>query len=277
VDVITLSQVFAWLRRHGLVLAVLAMFGAAAGVVVSGWLPREYRGDAVVMLLRDNSATSGLNAQLGGLAALAGISLGDGSTDEALEVLRSRSLAAKFIEHKSLLPELFPERYSGPAGGWRERAPTIAEAVDRFDRRVRTVSQDKSTGMVRVSMRSRDPARAAELANHLIQLANDEMRKRAAGEARQLLGYLVEEASRSQVLEVRQSLYRLAESQLKTLAMAKVRRDFAYRVIDPAFAPDARDYVSPSRVAFAALGLFCGTLAALMISWLRDRRRVARD
>lgn len=272
-----MPQVFAWLRRHGLVLAVLATFGAAAGVVVSGWLPREYRGDAVVMLLRDNSATSGLNAQLGGLAALAGISLGDGSTDEALEVLRSRSLAAKFIERESLLPELFPERYSRPAGGWRERAPSIAEAVDRFDRRVRTVSQDKSTGMVRVSMRSSDPARAAELANHFIQLANDEMRERAASEARQLLGYLGEEASRSQVLDVRQSLYRLAESQLKTLAMAKVRRDFAYRVIDPAFAPDARDYVSPSRVVFAALGLLCGTLAALMVSWLRDRRRVARD
>jgi len=106
-----------------------------------------------------------------------------------------------------------------------------------------------------------------------MKLANVEMRARPAREARQMLGYLSTETTRSSVLEVRRSLYRLAEGQMKTLSMANVRREFAYRVIDPAIAPDARAYVSPSRVAFGALGLFAGLLAGLGAAVLRDGRR----
>jgi uncharacterized protein involved in exopolysaccharide biosynthesis len=271
-DELTVRDLSAWLRRHGVALLAVGLTGAAVGVLVATALPKVYRGDVVVMLLRDGDDASGMGGQLGGLAALAGVSLGDDGTDEALEVLRSRQLAARFIEQQNLLPELFPERLAASGEGWRDEAPSSSEAVDRFDRRVRTVSQEKSTGMVRLSMRSGDPQRAAELANRFVELANADMRARAADDAQRLLGFLKEEASLSPVLEVRQVLYRLAETQLKTLAMARVRQEFAYRVIDPAIAPHARAYVSPSRVAYGALGLIAGLALAVGIAMLRDSR-----
>jgi uncharacterized protein involved in exopolysaccharide biosynthesis len=99
------------------------------------------------------------------------------------------------------------------------------------------------------------------------------MRERAAHEAKEMLGYLATEVAKSSALEVKQALYRLAEGQMKTLSMANVRREFAYRVIDPAMAPDDRAYVSPSRVAFAAVGLLVGLLAGVGVAAIRDGRR----
>jgi uncharacterized protein involved in exopolysaccharide biosynthesis len=272
-NVLTVHELLAWLRRRGMLVGLFVLAGAIGGVLVSGLLPREYRADVVVMLVRGDGTEEGLSSQLGGLAALAGVAIGDGSTDEALEVLRSKSLAAKFIEQNELLPQLFPNRFDATAGKWLKAKPTQAEAIEEFDRSVRTVSQDKLTGMVRLSMRARDPDLAARWANGIVELANVEMRERAAREAKEMLGYLTAEASKSSVLEVRQSLYRLAEGQMKTLSMANVRREFAYRVIDPAMAPDDRAYVSPSRVAFGALGLLAGLLLSICVAAVRDGRR----
>jgi uncharacterized protein involved in exopolysaccharide biosynthesis len=271
--VLTVQDLLTWLRRHGMLVGLCALAGAIGGVLVTSLLPREYRADVVVMLLREDGSAEGLASQFGGLAALAGVAIGNGSTDEALEVLRSRSLAAKFIEQNGLVPQLFPGRFDTAAGKWRKAEPTQAEAIEQFERSVRSVSQDKLTGMVRLSMRARDPELAARWANGIVELANAEMRARAAREAREMLGYLRTEASKSSVVEVRQSLYRLAEGQMKTLSMANVRREFAYRVIDPAIAPDTRAYVSPSRVAFGALGLLAGLFAGLGAAALRDGRR----
>lgn len=272
-DVLTARELLIWIRRRGMVVGLCALVGVIGGLLVASLLPRVYRADVVVMLLRGDGSADGLSSQLGGLAALAGVAIGDGSTDEALEVLRSRSLAAKFIEQNKMLPQLFPKRFDAASGKWRGAEPTTAEALERFERSVRTVSQDKLTGMVRLSMRARDPELAARWANGLVELANVEMRERAAHEAKEMLGYLATEVAKSSALEVKQALYRLAEGQMKTLSMANVRREFAYRVIDPAMAPDDRAYVSPSRVAFAAVGLLVGLLAGVGVAAIRDGRR----
>jgi uncharacterized protein involved in exopolysaccharide biosynthesis len=67
------------------------------------------------------------------------------------------------------------------------------------------------------------------------------------------------------VLEVRQAIYSLAESHFKTMALAKAREEYYFRVIDPPVAPDRDDYVSPKRALMIAAAVIGGAMLGLMV------------
>jgi uncharacterized protein involved in exopolysaccharide biosynthesis len=51
--------------------------------------------------------------------------------------------------------------------------------------------------------------------------------------------------------------------------LATVRRDYAFRVLDTARAPDLNAYVRPQRILLIALGLVLGALLGAGIALLR--------
>jgi len=227
------------------------------------------------------SALSSVVGQLGGLASLAGVALsGGGNKDENIEYLRSHDFAARFIEEENLLPILFAKKWDAQNGRWNvddpEDVPTISDGVRLLDR-IRTVQEERRTGLVTLSIKWRDRELAARWANLMVERVNRDLRARAIAEAQASIDYLNSELAKTGVVELRESLYRLYENQVKTIMFAKVRSQYAFKVIDPAYVPDADRYVQPKRLPMILIGALGGLLGGfVLVAFLLRREQLAK-
>jgi uncharacterized protein involved in exopolysaccharide biosynthesis len=263
----------AWTSRWSFLTIVLVTTGLAA--LVAFVSTPIYRAEVLLSPLQDDSsAGSGLGGivrQLGDIAPLVGVSgLGGGSVglkEETMALVKSRSFLIQFIREEHLMPVLYPE--IAEPGKKAKDLPTEGDAYRRFSNSVLTVQEDKDTGLIRLAIEWQDPQLAAMWANKLVQRINELMRARAIAEAQRSVEYLQKELTRTSILGIQDSIYRLIESNVGQIALASSREGYALRVIDPAIAPEAKDFVKPRRVLLIALGLFGGSLLACCLVLLR--------
>lgn len=257
----------------------LALLGGVLALAASFLVRPVYRSEVRVSLVIDLDKVGGaaLGGALGGLASLAGIQTQTSSERaESLGVLASRSFGEEFLITEDLMPGLFPDRWDDAAEKWIPRrgkeVPSIREAFKAFSRRVRSIEEDKQTGLILVGMYWSDPVRAAELANRYVALANTTLRDRAIEEAKASLAFLDVELSNTQSIAVRESIFRLVEQQTKKIMLANVRRDYVFKVIDPAVASDGDDLARPRRLLMASVGAMLGLAFGILVGILRDSR-----
>lgn len=249
------------------------------GLVAVAWAvvaTPVYRSSVQVMPLGEDAAAGPLASlmnQVGGLASLVGFggfSTG-GQEVRALALLRSRRVLQEFIEDNSLLPALFPDEWDSRASEWRvdDDAPTIEDGYERFRNDVLSVEEDKQTGLVVVSVDWPDPDQAAKLANALIAAVNAQMRAQAIADAQKSISYLEEQLGKTELVPLRESMYRLIDAQLRSIMLANVRDDYGLSVIDPATPPDPDRYVWPRRIWMVIGGLLLGSMLGLVIVFVR--------
>jgi uncharacterized protein involved in exopolysaccharide biosynthesis len=282
-----LVDVYWFLQRHRWLIGSAILVVTIAAAVYAFTQPRIYRATVSFVPAREESFSGGLAAvasQFSGLASLAGIdTAGDKSKNEALEVLRSRSFTLAFIEERNLRPILFAERWDAQKNAWKTDAgepPTLNDAYKLFDGKVRTVRDDKRTGVIALSINWRDRHLAAEWANDLVARVNARQRQVAIEDATRSLKYLDQELERTQVIGLRESIYRLIEAQINARMVANVRDQFAFKVIDPAAPPDQKTSVAPRRKVIVLLGaiggLLLGVAAGFAVEVLRTLRAGTR-
>lgn len=251
----------------GSVLVFTTAFTAAAFLMTP-----IYRATTVLAPANTSQNSGGLGAlgQLGGIASLAGINVtSKGSvTDEALAVLKSRGFTEQFIVDEHLMPKLFAGRWDAATGTWKGRPPTPARAYKYFNDRIRSVDQDKKTGLVTLQIEWKDRNEAASWANELVDRLNQVMRQRAIAESDASLGFLTSELQSSNEVVSREAIGHLMESQLKQRMMADVTKEYVFRFVDRAMAPDADDPVKPQKVAMIAAGPFLGLLVGSVLVML---------
>lgn len=222
--------------------------------------------------------------QLGGLASLAGVEIGSkGSpTDEALAVLKSREFTERFINDRHLLPQLFASKWDAAAGTWRggaDHQPTWGRVYNYFNERIRSVEQDKKTGLITVQIDWKGRLESAQWANELVQQLNQEMRTRAIVEADASLGFLQNELQTASVVPVRDAVARLIETQVKKRMLANVTQQYVFRIVDHALPSDVDDPLRPKKLLMFAggplVGLIMGILAVLVAGAPRPRATAA--
>jgi uncharacterized protein involved in exopolysaccharide biosynthesis len=203
--------------------------------------------------------------------------------EEALAVLRSREFTESFIRDLDLMPQILDDRWDEKAQRWKgddEDKPTLAQAYAYFHRNIRTISRDRATGLVSVTIEWKDPTQAADWANALVARLNEEMRSRAIADTKAFVGYLETELTTTATVETRQAINRLIEAQINQRMLAAVTEEYAFRVVDKALPPDPKDMVRPRKLVLLALGPLLGLLigaAAVLISgsWMAREKRVA--
>ncbi|MDP5132330.1 MAG: LPS O-antigen length regulator, partial [Paraglaciecola sp.] len=207
---------------------------------------------------------SGLSGQLGGLASLAGVSLGGAKTDKtgtAIEILKSREFFSKFAEKHNILPDLIAakgwelasnrvvyndEIYNEQSGKWirdvkppKRSKPSMQEAKPLFDSAV-NIYKSSDTGMVTISVTHYSPYTAKDWVDWLIQDINLVMKKRDKEDAENSISYLQSEVNKTNIVEQKTLLYQLIEEQAKTLMFTEVRSEYVFKTIDPAIVSETK-------------------------------------
>lgn len=269
-----------WQARRGIAIGLI--LGAALGCIVAFAIRPVYRAEVVAVPAR-YGADMGLSqsvGQLSGLAALVGLDAQRGdNASEYLEFLKSRTLTEHFISEHDLLPVLYAAQWDEKRKSWKnsDHIPTMAAAVRLFNKRVRSVSEDRRTSVVTLTMDWGDRQRAAQWANDYVALANLELGHRAIADAQATLTYLNNELPRASSIGVQQALYHLIEEQQTVIALASTRQEFAFKVIDQATAADPKQYESPNRPLIIFASTVAGALFGVGLSRLAAtfRRRQA--
>lgn len=267
-------------RNTTSVLTSVAIFAIGA-VVLAFWLAPKYRAEVVISPAESPTGLGQFGGQLGDLASLAGISLGNGSnrkSEEALEYLRSRIFTTGFINRHNLMPILFAKKWDARRNQWRDTddAPTISEAVKKFSTQIRQIVEDRRTGIITVAILWTDPKVAADWANSMIADADADLRARAVAEQTRSVDYLEREAAQTSDVDVRTTVYKVMGSELKNAMLARTRDAYAFKVIDPAVVRDRRDRDSPNRPLVVVMGVALGIVVGIILAALLERRAARR-
>lgn len=262
---------FVWTNKY-LIFGTALVFACIA-TVLAMLATNIYRAEAVIVEVSDRGGGDGgmLANKLGGLAGLAGINLaGAGTNREAQAVLRSRRLVEEFIKRNDLQPILFPPD--------AKPKPTLWYAVNRFRKGILSIREEKRSGLTVINIEWSDPVLAARWANGVVVLANELLRAQDLSESTRNIAYLNEQIEKTNRVELRQAMYKLIESETKTLMLANGRVEYAFTIVDPAVPPEQR--VRPQRslmvLGGGVLGILMGTLLAFVAGVVGRQRRAVR-
>ena len=275
------------------IIAITAVF-AIASVVFSIKQPNVYTSEALLAPASEDQGggLGALASQFGGLASLAGVNLGGkGGSDKselALEVLKSRKFTSDFIQRHNILPDLIavskweqennkviynPKIYNEPQQLWLREVdapykpePSMQEAYKAFSKII-TVSKDKLTGMVTISVDHVSPYVAHQWVTWLVQDINKVMKERDVAEAHRSTDFLNKQIALTNVADIKAVLYKLIEEQAKTIMFAEVRDEYVFKTIDPAIVPEEK--TNPKRAIICILGTLLGGMLAIMLVLFR--------
>jgi len=291
-DEIDLRELFSVLwNGKKLIIGITAIF-ALVSVFYALSIPNQYRATALVSPAEGSGGgLSGALGQLGGLASLAGVSIGGGESSEAQvaqEIMRSRGFIEEFISENNLAVEVFAAEgwdmgsnqleinsdiydvdsllwvRDAPAGKTAE--PSGWELFKKFSGMF-SVSEDKKTGMVSISVEYFSPELAKEWVDRLVIGINQHMQSRKLEKVNINIQYLEAQIQKTSIAEMREVFYTIIEEQIKSKMLAEASPEYAFFTVSPAMVPEEKS--QPKRALICILGTLLGGMLATLIVLVR--------
>nr|WP_297399474.1 Wzz/FepE/Etk N-terminal domain-containing protein [uncultured Marinobacter sp.] len=298
-DEIDLRELFATLwAGKWLIIAITFVF-AVAGVAYALYKPNIYQASVLLAPANEEGGVSGLAGQLGGLASLAGISLGGGGSNQtviAREVLQSRAFLADFIRRHNLeVPLMATEGWNVKNQTWvydrdvynpdtnewltdeegESYKPIDWDLVKAFRENHLNVSENKDNGMITVSVESLSPPAAQQWAEWLVADINEHMRREDVAEASARIDYLEDKLNDTNVAGMQQVFYQLIESETRTVMLANAQQEYVFETVDPAVVPQEKS--EPKRALIAIVATLLGGMLGVFIVFIRAFIRSGKE
>ena len=287
-----LIQLLSLLWRGKLIISLTCVMFVVGAIIYALSLPNLYRSTIVLSPTEEVLGGGGLPSGLGGIASLAGIDLGSGQSSKlgiAIELLKSRGFATSWVaEHDLFVPLLAAkdwdpvenrlildaEVYDKSSGEWTEEylSNNVSLEWDAFTKYQETVrvSLNEDTGFISVMVVHYSPYLAQEWAQSLVERVNRVCRQNDIEEAEESIGFLSEQLEATPLADLRSVFYNLIEKQHETMMLAKVRDEYVFKTLDPAFLPELK--FEPKRglivIVSALLGAAIGSMVVLLFAAL---------
>jgi uncharacterized protein involved in exopolysaccharide biosynthesis len=255
---------------------LVAVLGCTLAVaVVACLVPERYDAATVISAVSSNEkaigGSGGAMSSLSGLAALAGMSVGnDSKKAESLATLQSQALTGRYIQQNNLLPILYAHEWDARQGKWKvtdpKKQPTLWKAI-QFFKHIRTISTDTKTGLVTLTIRWYDPVLAAKWANGLVRMTNDYEREIALAETDRNKAYLTQQAAATDNVGVKQAIYNLLQSEISKGMIAQGTPEYAFKVIDPAMVAEKPAFPLP--IVWTLVAFFGSLILTVFVAFCR--------
>ena len=296
-DEIDLKELFMVLWSGKWLISAVTGLVAAISVVVALSLPNVYTASALLAPAESSGGgLSGLMKQYGGLASLAGVSLPGGEEGSraqlGMQLMKSRAFIGDFVERRDILPELMAvESWDAESGDiifdaddfeaatatWvrdvdfpKQPKPSLLEAHEEF-MDILSVSEDKQTAYVTVSLDHHSPVVAAQWVNWLVEDVNAAVKAQDVSEAEKSIEYLKQQVANTSLADLQAMFFELIQSQTETVMLAEVRPEYVFKTIDPAVVPEEKS--KPSRALICVLGTLLGGMLGVVIVLIRHYAR----
>ena len=297
-DEINLRELFTvlWVDKIKII-AVTAMF-AILSVFYALSVPNQYKASALLVPAQQQTGgISGALAQLGGIASLAGVSLGSGDSSEsqiAQRIMQSWNFIEHFIKTNNLEIDVFAaegwdrasgkleideDLYNSGTTQWLVKndetnkvgMPSSWQLFETFTE-ILSVSEDKKTGLVSVSIEYYSPQLAKQWLDMYISAINKHMQERQMAKVTRNIEYLEAQIAKTTIAEMQEVFYTIIEEQLKSKMLAEANPDYAFVAVSPSMVPEQKS--QPKRALICILGtLLGGMLSTLMVLVMHYARK----
>ncbi|MBF4269631.1 LPS O-antigen length regulator, partial [Vibrio anguillarum] len=144
--------------------------------------------------------------------------------------------------------------------------PSDWEAHKAF-KEIFSVSEAKDNGLVKVSITHLSPLIAQQWVELLVKDLNDWIKNEKLTETRQNISYLEQQLEKTKLVDMQSVFYQLIEEQMKSLMLAEVKDEFAFKTIDPAVVPEEK--AGPKRALICVLATLLGGMLGIAIVLVR--------
>lgn len=259
----------------------ITFLAALLSVLYALSLPNIFKSEILLAPADSSMQSTGGLGSYGGLASLAGVSLGPQGADDVtigLATLKSRAFITDFIERRDiLLPlmaleswteekvEINTDAYDLENRNWIDEKPTLQSAYSTFQT-ILSINKDEATGLVTISISNKSPVLAQQWVSWLVEDLNNSIRDVDIEEAKRSIAFLEKQMESTSLIDMRSVLFSLIEQQTEIIMLASVRSDYLFKVIDPAIVQENKS--SPNRALICIVGtIFGGFLSIIMILW----------
>ena len=289
-DEVDLKELFLVLWEAKKLIILITSLFAMGSIIYSLTLPNYYRSEAVVSIAGQSTNTGSLGG-LSGLASMAGISLSAGGEDKsiiAIKTIQSRSFLKHLISFEDVLSSIVaaksydlqskkiqydPEIYNEDKGEWvrkaernRQAKPSYLEIYSSYLDQV-SVTKDKATNLVTISVEHISPMFAKELLELIIDQANELMRDRDLRESSDAIAFLNTEIPKSSLITMKEAINNLVQAQLEKQMLSKINTEYILKVIEPPFIPEEKS--RPLRAVICIFGTLIGGILAIILVLIR--------
>ncbi len=287
-DEIDLREFFAVLWAGKIKILVLTAVFAVVSVIYALSVPNQYKATALLAPAQSGSGgLSGALGQLGGLASLAGVSIGGGDSSEAqvaLEIMQSWNFIESFIANNDLVVEVYAAKgwsrssnqleinndvYDVSSKAWMIKnsesgegwPPSSWALFKKFSEKL-SVSEDKQTGLVSVSIEYYSPQIAKDWLDLYVEAINKHMQARQIAKVTNNINYLQAQIQKTTIAEMQEVFYTIIEEQIKSKMLAEASPDYAFLAVSPSMVPEEKS--QPKRALICILGTLLGGMLSVL-------------
>ena len=287
--VIDLKEIIDVLWNGKLIILITLFISSTIAITYSLTLANEYKSEVTLASASNSNNLSQLANQYSSVARIAGISIpSSGEVDKVaigLKVMQSLDFFEVFIDKHDLLIPLMASKnwennnnrlvlnkkiYDSEKKKWVSDVefsingkPSIQTAHRKFLENF-TVSTDKQTGFVTMTMTHHSPYVAKNFLELLIDDINEIARSEEMSQAKKSIDFLEKEIQSTQLSEVRNGINDLIQKQIETIMIANATPEYLFKILSSPSAPELKFKPKRGLICIFAF-LFSGFFACLYV------------
>jgi LPS O-antigen subunit length determinant protein (WzzB/FepE family) len=289
INLIYLVQVI-WNKKK--FISILTLIFAIFSVIFSLNLSNIYVSTALLTPSTEEDSLTSKLGSISSLGSLAGISLPSADTSksqEGVERIKSFEFFSKFFLPNIKLENIMAVKkwdqqnneisyneklFNTDKKEWvrkvkypQKKIPTSQEAFEVY-KEILSISQDKKTSFVRLSIEHKSPNIAKKWLDIIIYQINESMREADQEKAKKSISFLSESQNSTNIQSIKEVSSMLLEKQMQTLMLTSSDDSYVFNIIDSPVVPEKKS--KPSRALICILGTMMGMIFALLIIFIQD-------
>ena len=296
---IDLRELFHALLEGKWIIVSLTAFLSIVGVIYSLLLPNIYESRAMLVPV-NKSSISGSLQNYNALAGLAGINLPSGGDESNAAKATIKISSLSFFENNILkniyLPDLMALKswdsetnsltydnkiYDTKSKTWtreyrypQQQIPSAQESYEEFESKHLSLSENKETGFITLSVKHKSPFIAQQWAELIVNEINSFYRQKDKSESRKALSYLNQQIKMTDLSEIKQAIAQLLQEETKKLSLIEANQYYVFDYIDPPAVMEKKSEPNRALICIISflLGIFLGILIVLMRHYIFSKK-----
>lgn len=288
-DEIDLRQLFYILSAGKWNIVSVTAFVSIIGVIYSLSLPNLYESKALLAPVNSSNSIAGGLGGYSGLAGLAGINLSSGADDsnsaEAMQKIGSLSFFENNIITNIHLPDLMAVKswnsktnilayddniYDKKTNTWirkyshpKQQIPSTQESFEVFKEEHLTLSEDKKSGFINLSIKHQSPYVAKQWTELVVSEINSFYRIKDKIESEKATSYLKKQIATTSFSEIKEALAELLQDETKKLTLIEANKFYVFDYIDTPAVMEKK--TEPRRTLILIFSVLLGGIIGMMM------------
>lgn len=295
-DEINFNDFFRIFLKSKLIIFSCMLLMTSLAILYSISLPNIYQSSVIVAPKNNQNSISGALNNYSGLISLAGINLpsqaGDDNATKAIVKISTLSFFENSLLPNLYLPNLFAVKswneqtneliydnsiFNKTDKKWvrdfsypQKQIPSAQESFENFHNNNFSISEDKKTGFVTISVKHQSPYIAKNWADLVLNEINIFYRNKDKNEAENAINFLNKEMVKSNYTDLKELISEILQQEIQKLTLIEANKYYVYEVIDPPSVEEKK--VGPERALISILGTFLGLVIGLVCAIIKNSR-----